>query len=103
MNVTSSTKTNTQFGIKNLISLSIRIITLIPNTSMVLLLKVAIQKNIDNNFTLEEHINHLCQKLARKLHALSQIPQCLSQHKKRNFFKIFITSQLNYCPKVEFK
>ena len=60
MNVACRTRTNAQIRIKNFISLSIRITTLIPNTSKILLLKVAIQKNIDSNFNLEEHINHLC-------------------------------------------
>ena len=60
MNVTSRTRTNTQFRCKNLINLSIRETTLIPNTSMILLLKVAIQKNMDCSLALEEHINHLC-------------------------------------------
>ena len=60
MNVASRTRTNAQIRNKNFISLSIRITTLIPNTSKILLLKVAIQKNIDSNFNLEEHINNLC-------------------------------------------
>ena len=60
MNVASRTRTNAQIRNKNFISLSIRITTLIPNTSKILLLKVAIQKNIESNFNLEEHINNLC-------------------------------------------
>ena len=49
---------------------------------------------IDNNFTFEKHINGLCRKSSRKLHALSRISQ------DAILFKVFATSQFNYCPLV---
>ena len=55
---------------------------------------------IDSNFTFEQHINSLCRKSSQKLDALSRIAQYLSQNKKRILFKMFVTSQFNYCPLV---
>ena len=55
---------------------------------------------IDSNFTFEEHINNLCRKASKKLHALSRISHYLSPNKKRILFKTFVTSQFNYCPLV---
>ena len=43
---------------------------------------------IDSDFTFEEHIDTLCLKASQKLHALSRISQCLSQHKKRILFTV---------------
>ena len=55
---------------------------------------------IDSNFSFEYHINRICRKASKKLHAFSGIAKYISEDKKRMLFKFFIISLFNYGPTV---
>ena len=55
---------------------------------------------IDSNFSFEYHINRICRKASKKLHAFSRIAKYISEDKKRMLFKFFIISLFNYGPTV---
>ena len=54
---------------------------------------------IDRNFTIDRHIDCLCQKSSQKLHVCLQYHNIYNQIKNgKTFFKPFVTSQFDYCP-----
>ena len=55
---------------------------------------------VGSNFTFEKHINELCKKGNKKLHALARCGKYISTDSRRTFFEAFAVSQVNYCPLV---
>ena len=53
---------------------------------------------IDSNLNFKENILSLCNKVNRKLHALSRVSKYMALDKRRILMKSFIISQFNYCP-----
>ena len=55
---------------------------------------------IDNKLTFNDHVEGLCKKASKKLHALTRVSRYMNTAKKRVIMKSFITSQFGYCPLV---
>ena len=55
---------------------------------------------IDNKLTFKDHVEGLCKKASKKLHALTRVSRYMNTAKKRVIMKSFITSQFGYCPLV---
>ena len=55
---------------------------------------------IDNKLTFNDHVEGLCKKASKKLHALNRVSRYMSTEKKRIIMKSFITSQFGYSPLV---
>ena len=55
---------------------------------------------VDKKLTFKTHVESLCKKANRKLHALSRISCYLSTKQLKLTMKTFILSQSNYCPLV---
>ena len=53
--------------------------------------------NFDNKFNFNYHVNKLCKKASRKLHALARISNFMSFEQKKKVTNAFISSQFNYC------
>ena len=55
---------------------------------------------IDSEVTFVKHIESLCWKTNRKLHALARVPNFMTLEKRCLVMKTFVFSQFNYCPLV---
>ena len=55
---------------------------------------------IDNNLDFSEHVNNICKKVSKKLHALYRVSHYMNKNKLRLVMKAFIESQFGYCPLV---
>ena len=53
---------------------------------------------LDSKLSFEQHLSNLCQKVSKKLYALSRIAHYMDQNKLRILMKSFINSQFQYCP-----
>ena len=55
---------------------------------------------IDSELSFDQHISSICSKASKKLHALGCIATFMSFSKRRALMKLFIESQVNYCPLI---
>ena len=55
---------------------------------------------IDHKLTFNEHVENLCIKANKKLHALARICNYMSKDKLRIIMKAFVTSHFGYFPLV---
>ena len=70
--------------------------TIISSVKRVKLLGVHIDGRLDFGY----HVNQICKKAGKKIHALSKVCKYMDQNKKRMLMKAFIISQFSYCPLV---
>ena len=54
----------------------------------------------DSNFTFDEHISSICNKVGEKINALCHLVNYMSVDKRRMVMKAFTESQFNYCPLI---
>ena len=54
----------------------------------------------NNNLNFDYHVNQLCKKASKKLHALSRIAKYKDINKRRMPMKAFLSSQFCYCPLI---
>ena len=54
--------------------------------------------NFDKELQVDEHLNHVCLKVNRKLSALSRIKKFLDPNKMRILFRPFFKFQFKWCP-----
>ena len=55
---------------------------------------------IDSEVTFRKHIENLCRKTNQKPHALARVGNFMTLENRRLVMKIFVFSQVNYCPLV---
>ena len=55
---------------------------------------------IDGKLSSENHVSSLCKKASQKLHALRRVVNFMDLAKRKSLTKVFITTQLNYCPLI---
>ena len=70
--------------------------TIISSVKRVKLLGVYIDGRLDFDY----HVNQICKKASKKIHALSRVCKYMDQNKRRMLMKAFIISQFSYCPLV---
>ena len=70
--------------------------TIISSVKRVKLLGVRIDGRLDFDY----HVNQICKKASKKIHALSRVFKYMDQNKRRMLMKTFIISQFSYCPLV---
>ena len=51
-----------------------------------------------NNLNFDYHVNQLCKKTSKKLHALARIAKYMDINKQTMLMKAFVSSQIFYCP-----
>ncbi len=56
--------------------------------------------NIDKKLDIKFHVNEVCRKAGRQLHALRRQSRLLNMQSKMKVFNAFIRANLNYCPLV---
>ena len=54
--------------------------------------------HINNKLNFDYHVNQLCKKASKKLHALARIAKYMDINKQRMLMKVFISSEFSYCP-----
>ena len=54
----------------------------------------------NNNFNYDYHVNQLCNKTSKKLHALARIAKYMDINKQKMLMKAFVSSQFFYCPLI---
>ena len=69
---------------------------MVKNTSEVKLLGIT----LDNKFSCTKHVENICRKASKKLHALYRVCKYITQKQRRVIMKAFIESQFGYCPLV---
>ena len=55
---------------------------------------------IDSDFTFDEYISSICNKVGKKINVLSRLVNYASFDKRRMVMKTFIESQFNFCPLI---
>ena len=55
----------------------------------------------NNNFNYDYHVNQLCNKTSKKLHALARIAKYMDINKQKMLMKAFVSSQFFYCPLIQ--
>ena len=55
---------------------------------------------IDGGLNFDYHVNQICKKASKRLHALSRVCKFIDRDKRKMLTKAFIISQLPYCPMV---
>ena len=55
---------------------------------------------IDNKLRLNAHVEDLCKKASKKIHALARITPYMTVSERRILMNAFFRSQLTYCPSV---
>ena len=53
-----------------------------------------------NNLNFDYHVNQLCKKTSKKLHALARIAKYMDINKQTMLMKAFVSSQIFYCPLI---
>ena len=53
---------------------------------------------INNKLNFDYHVNQLCKKASKKLHALARIAKYMDINKQRMLMKVFVSSEFSYCP-----
>ena len=56
--------------------------------------------HINNNLNFDYHINQICKKTSKKLHALTRIAKYMNINKQRMLMKTFVSSQFSYWPLI---
>ena len=68
----------------------------IKNEDSVKLLRI----HLNNDLNFDYHVNQLCKKTSKKLHALARIAKYMDTDKRRMLMKAFVSSQFSYCPLI---
>jgi hypothetical protein len=55
---------------------------------------------IDNMLYLDEHVSDICNKVSKKIHALTRISNLMDKDKLKLIMNAFIESQFSYCPLI---
>ena len=55
---------------------------------------------LDSDVTFDKYISSICNKVAKKINALSRLVNYMALDKHRMEIKAFIESQFNYCPLI---
>ena len=55
---------------------------------------------VHGRLDFDYHVNRICKKTRKKIHALSRVCKYMDQNKWRMFMKAFIILQFSYCPLV---
>ena len=56
--------------------------------------------HLNNDLSFDYHVNQLCKKARKKLHALARIAKYMAINKRRMLMKAFVSSQFSYCPLI---
>ena len=56
--------------------------------------------HLNNDLNFDYHVNQLCKKASKKLHALARIAKYMEINKQRMLMKAFVSSQFSYCPLI---
>ena len=56
--------------------------------------------HFNNYLNFDYHVNQLCKKASKKLHALARIAKYMDINKRRMLMKAFVSSQFSYCPLI---
>ena len=56
--------------------------------------------HLNNDLNFDYHVNQLCKKASKKLHALARIAKYMEINKRRMLMKAFVSSQFSYCPLI---
>ena len=56
--------------------------------------------HLSNDLNLGYHVNQLCKKASKKLHALARIAKYMDINKRRILMKAFVSSQFSCCPLI---
>ena len=56
--------------------------------------------HIDGRLNFDNHVNQICKRASKKMHALSRVCKCMDQNKWRMLMMAFIIFQFSYCPLV---
>ena len=56
--------------------------------------------HFNNDLNFDYHVNQLCKKASKKLHALARIAKYMDINKRRMLMKAFVSSQFSYCPLI---
>ena len=56
--------------------------------------------HFNNNLNFDYHVNQLCKKASKKLHALARIAKYMNINKRRMLMKAFVFSHFSYCSLV---
>ena len=59
--------------------------------------EVTIGIKIDNKLRLNAHVEDLCKKASRKIHALARVTSYMTVSKRRTLMNAFFRSQFSYC------
>ena len=55
---------------------------------------------INNNLNFDYHVNQLCKKPSKKLHALTRVAKYMDRNKQRMLMKAFVSSRFSNCPLI---
>ena len=53
--------------------------------------------HLNNDLNFDYHVNQLCKKASKKLHALDRIAKYMDINNRRILMKAFVSSQFSYC------
>ena len=56
--------------------------------------------HVNNNLNFDYHVNQLCKKASKKLHALARIAKYMDVIKRGTQMKISVSSKFSYCPLI---
>ena len=56
--------------------------------------------HLNNDLNFDYHVNQLCKKVGKKLHALARIAKYMDINKRTMLMKAFVSSQFSYCPLI---
>ena len=62
--------------------------------------QVSVGITIDSNLSFNKPFNKLCKKASAKLNALARVLDYMNLPKRRIIMKLFMTSQVGYCPLI---
>ena len=55
---------------------------------------------IDSDLSFEKHVKNLCNKVSKRLNAMSHVGSCMPVEKRKMITIGFIESQFSYCPLI---
>ena len=56
--------------------------------------------HLNNDLNFDYHVNQLCKKANKKLHALARIAKYMDINKRRMLMKAFVSFQFSHCPLI---
>ena len=56
--------------------------------------------HLNNDLNFDYHVNQLCKKASKNLHALARIANYMHINKRRMLVKAFVSFQFSYCPLI---